>query len=673
MKNSSQNFITTQKTVLTILVAMTIVIFLFTYFSIKESRSDSLKLLVIQGEAFIESLSSAAKNAISSEEFYTQLAHKRYNEITLELEQLELSSITNEKLFRLCLLHNLYSAHVFDLNANLVAGSFARGSQIKLPQFVIDEVKYLISNPEENYLLLLDDENNAGETRHYYIKMSNKLDRITVLVTDALYFTDALEQTQIGYLARQMTSNSSIKYIIYQSTDGIIFSSYEIDGILSIDSDEFLTNALESDTIMHRIYPINGEELLEIVRPFSTSDYPFGLLRIGLSLDDYKSISRRYDWQMIIFSTGLLLLLIISIRYLSSRKKRRIILEEYDQFRSISDKIFNEMNTGVAAIDKEGKFIVVNRAFENIVEIQNLSGTGWDKIATELLPSLPKIQRTSPRVIEQELNYRVNEKEKILLIVLSSLSSKDSDNEGFVVVINDITTLRELEQKTARKERLSEMGDLAAGVAHEIRNPLNTISIASQRLASEFAPSENQDEYLSFTKQIKDETKRLNDIITKFLALARGDVKQKSEIDISQIVSEFVRFICVEAESLTIQSQVDISPECKIQGDADTVKQLLANLYNNTKEAFEGKAGILKISVQKDSSLVHVTFEDNGPGIPEQIREKVFTPYYTTKEAGTGLGLPTIHRIVLDMGGEIKVGESKLGGAKFHITFPILK
>ena len=670
MKNSSQNFISAQKTVLTILVVLTVVIFLFTYFSIKESRADSLKLLIIQGESFIESLSSASKNAISSEEFYTQLAHKRYNEITLELEQLELSSITNEKLYRLALLHNLYSAHVFDLEGNIVAGSFARGSQIKLPQFVLDEVKYLISNPEENYLLLLDDENTTGEVRHYYIKMSNKLDRVTVLVVDALYFTDALEQTQIGYLARQMTSNNSIQYIIYQSTDGIIFSSYEIDGILSIDSDQFLTDALESDTIVHRIYPLNGVELLEIVRPFFTSDYPFGLLRIGLSLDDYKSISKRYDYQMIIFSTGLLLLLIISIVYLSSRKKRKIITEQYDQFKSVSDKIFDEMKTGVAAIDSNGKFIVVNNAFESILEIQNLSGSDWDKIATELLPTLPNIQNSKPRVVEQEIDYNTNGNEKILLVVLSSLSSNESDNEGFVVVINDITTIRELEQKTARKERLSEMGDLAAGVAHEIRNPLNTISIASQRLAGEFIPTENKDEYLSFTKQIKEETKRLNEIITKFLALARGEVKQKVELNLSQVVTDFIQFISVEASSISIIIQENISPSCFILGDIDRVKQLLANLYNNSKEAFEGAEGKIKISVESIESSIQLTFEDNGPGIPENIREKVFTPYYTTKEAGTGLGLPTIHRIVVDMNGEIKVADSHLGGAKFIIKFP---
>ncbi len=669
MEKQRDNSLSNKKTIFFILIPLTVAVFFLAYFSIKESRADSLQLLVIQGEAFIESLSSASKNAISSEEFYTQLAHKRYNEITIEIEQYELDKVTEDLLYRHALLHNLYSAHVFNTDSTLVASSFARGSQIRLPEFVVNEVQYLLSNREDNYLLLLDDDNPSGDIRHYYIKLSNKMDRVTVVVVDARYFTNALEQTQIGFLARQMTSDNSIEYIIYQATDGIVFSSLDLDGLLSIESDPFLTEAIESDSIMHRIHTMDDVDLLEIVRPFSTSDYPFGLLRIGLSLDDYNSISRRFDLQMILFSAGLLLLLIVSIVYLSSRKKRQRISAQYDQYKSVSDKIFDEMKTGVAAVDKDGYIIVVNKAFEEILEVQNLSDKNWTTTIAPLMPKLPKADEIHSRVIELEIKFVTHKLEKILLVVMSSLSSQGNQDNSFVAVINDVTNLRELEKKTARKERLSEMGDLAAGVAHEIRNPLNTISIASQRLAGEFMPSENQDEYLSFTKQIKDETKRLNEIITKFLALARGEKKQKSKIDMSEIVGEFCQFIAVEAESLGIKIEKDIAPPCQIEGNKDAVKQVLANLYNNSKESLNSCMGIIKLTIHTQQNKIELIFEDSGPGIPEEIREKIFTPYYTTKEAGTGLGLPTIHRIIADMGGEVKVETSDLGGAKFVISF----
>ncbi len=669
MNNFIRNTFKEQKNALFILIPLSVAIFFLAYFSIKESRADSLKLLVIQGESFIESLSSATKNAISSEEFYTFLAHKRYNEIIVDLEQEELYEITNDELYRHCVMHNLYSAHIFDVDSTLVASSFARGSQLRLPSFVIDEVQYLLSNRDENYLLLLDEDNPSGEIRHYYIKLSNKLDRITVIVADARYFTVALEQTQIGYLARQMASENSIEYIIYQSTDGIVFSSLDIDGILSIESDTFLSQALEADTIMHRIYSMADSELLEIVRPFSTSDYPFGLLRIGLSLKDYNSITKRFDNQMIVFSTGLLLLLIISVVYLNSRKKRKKILAQYDQIKSISDKIFDEMKTGVAAVDKNGCILLVNNAFESIVQIDELSGKSWEDAVISKIPLFPQFSNMQSRLVEKEITFNFDSREKTVLVVLSYLALEQDDDKSFVVVMNDITNLRELEQKSARKERLSEMGDLAAGVAHEIRNPLNTISIASQRLAGEFIPIENKDEYLSFTKQIKNETKRLNDIITKFLALARGGANQKEKISLSKTVEEFCQFVSVEAESLGIKIEIDIESQYYIDGNIDEIKQVLANLYNNSKESLNSCMGIIKLSIHSIQNKTELIFEDSGPGIPEKIREKIFTPYYTTKEAGTGLGLPTIYRIIADMGGEILVEKSELGGAKFIILF----
>lgn len=669
MKKISRDLISVFKTTLVFLIPLVAAVFLLAYFSIKESRSDSLKLLVIQGEAFIESLSSATQNAVASEEFYNRLVHKRFNEITIELDQRELDQITDDDLYRLALLHNLYSVHLFNTDSQIVASSFARGSQLHLPDFVFKEVKYLLSNHEENYLLLLDDDNPSGEILHYYLKLSNRMDRVTVLVADARYFTEALKKTQIGYLARQMASDNSIEYIIYQAKDGIIFSSLNIDGLLSIESDPFLSDALASDTIMHRIYSMNGSELLEIVRPFSTSDYPFGLLRIGLSLDDYRSISKRYDWQMIIFSAGLLLLLIVSIVSISSRKKRKEISAQYNQFKSVSDKIFDEMKTGVAAVDKNGTITVVNRAFETILQVQGLKEKNWDETIANLIPSFPKLHKNQTRIIEQELKFSHNNIEKVLLVVLSYIESSKDVYEGFVVVLNDVTTLKELEQKSARKERLSEMGDLAAGVAHEIRNPLNTISIASQRLAGEFSPTENNEDYLLFTKQIKDETKRLNEIITKFLELARRDKKQKIKINLTETVNEFVQFVSVEAQSLNIQLYTNLEKDCYIIGNKDKIKELLVNFYNNSKEALEGRKGEIQISVLRHKNNIQLLFEDSGSGIREEIREKIFTPYYTTKEAGTGLGLPTIHQIVSDIGGEIKVEKSSLGGAKFMIMF----
>ncbi|MEA3297386.1 MAG: ATP-binding protein, partial [candidate division Zixibacteria bacterium] len=218
---------------------------------------------------------------------------------------------------------------------------------------------------------------------------------------------------------------------------------------------------------------------------------------------------------------------------------------------------------------------------------------------------------------------------------------------------------------------LSEMGNLAAGVAHEIRNPLNTISIAAQRLASEFDPGEQRESYRAITSQIRAETKRLNEIITRFLALARGEKKRYQPVRLDKLIAEISRFYEMEARKLGIKLSVDVDPGLTIEADSDSLKQVFSNLFNNSKEALDGEPGAIKITAKSHENSVEIMFSDSGPGIDTNIRDRVFSPYFTTRDGGTGLGLPTVYKIISDLGGEVRVQDSEFRGTAFVITFPL--
>ena len=552
-------------------------------------------------------------------------------------------------------------------------GSVARGGILRPPDYIYDEVCQLIANPEDNYVLLLDDNNQTDNMIHYYIEITNKLDRVIVIVADALYYVDAMEQMQIGFLAQKMAREQGVEYIIYQTDEGIVFSSRKTTNLLAIQSDPFLAKALDSDSIMHRQYDFQDRNILELVRPFATADYPYGLLRVGLSLESYSSISRSYDFQMIAVSSFLFILVVVIILYMNSRRRRREIARQFRQIKSISDKIFTEMKIGAMAVDRHGTVILANDAFENIMGVDDPIEKKWDDIIDiEDFKFDSLVQKNKPS-IEKELLVDIKGKSKILLLAVSSLFGDNNEFDGMVSVVYDITEYRQLEQKSARKARLSELGNLAAGVAHEIRNPLNTISIAVQRLAAEFTPSDNSDEYLQFTNQIKNETKRLNEIITRFLALTREKNNQNKQIDFSAFIKDFIQLVRYEAEKLNITFNLDIPDNISFYGDNDNLRQAFINLFNNTKEALDGKEGEITITASfTDDKNIRIDFEDNGPGIPKEIRDKVFTPYYTTKESGTGLGLPTIYNIITKMGGDIKIETGKKGGAGFIIHLPAI-
>jgi len=640
-----------------------------TWLGIKQSRSDSLRLLVSEGAAFTEALAQAAESAIKSEQVIDHFVHLRNSEIIAALGPAVLDSPKSEQLMQVARDHQIFGIFVYGGQANVLAGAATRTLASNPPEFVSAEVKNLLEHPENNYALLLDEESAGPEPLHYYLEITNTLDRVVLIIDDASFYVEAMRQTQIGYLAQNMAKEKGVAYIIYQTTDGIIFSSGKTDRLLAIESDSFLKNALEADSISYRENEFEGETVLELVRPFSSPDFRFGLLRVGLSLDDYYAITRGYDLRMIVIAGALLALVLIILKYLDSRRRRSESELRYQKIKTITDRIFEQMRTGVAAIDSNGIITLANEAFANILAKADLIGKKWEVLLDDNRLFLEKIAPSGSRPTETEISLIINGEKRILLVAASKLAAEGKSNEGTIIVLYDITRIKEFEQESSRRERLSEMGQLAAGVAHEIRNPLNAISIAAQRLASEFQPQGNAEEYRLMTANMKSETRRLDNIIAKFLALAKSEKRQVESINLESFFKEDAGFLKVEAEQLGIDLVITVPSNLSLNGDRESLMQVVTNLFNNAKEALRGNSGKIAIEAIQVNGTTIISVDDSGPGISEDIAKEIFKPFFTTKENGTGLGLPTVHRIVREFGGEIKLEKSDLGGAKFVMTF----
>ena len=537
-------------------VALALAVFLITWFSIRQSRSDSYELLAEQGRAFTEALAQASENAITSETFYDHLIRQRYADLIVTLLDRGIERLSEQDWVSFALSHDLIGVYVYDTSVELVAGVTVRGDRYGPPEYVESEVDSLLADPESRFILLLDEGDGPGEMVHYYLELTSRMDQVVVLATDALFYSDAITETGIGSLAQEMAREPGVEYIVYQTTGGTVFSSRRVERLSAVESDPFLARALDADSIVERIYEYEGHSILELVRPFSTARHPFGLFRVGLSLQGYYAVNRGFDQQMIILSGVLLLLLMVGVAYLRGRRKRWELVQEY-------------------------------------------------------------------------------------------------------------------EQQVQRKERLSEMGNLAAGVAHEIRNPLNTISIAAQRLSKEFSPETNSQQYEAFTRQIRTETRRLNEIITRFLALARQETKQQTVVRLDLLLREVGNLLKVEGDKIGLTVTVEAQSGLEVRADPDRLKEVFLNLFTNSKEALAGKPGRFEIVAQRRGDRLRITVTDDGPGIPPELREKVFAPYYTSKEGGTGLGLPTVERIVSDVGGEVTVDSECTTGTRFVIAVPV--
>jgi signal transduction histidine kinase len=232
-----------------------------------------------------------------------------------------------------------------------------------------------------------------------------------------------------------------------------------------------------------------------------------------------------------------------------------------------------------------------------------------------------------------------------------------------------VTEAKMMEENIKRTEQLTAMGKLASAVAHEVRNPLNAISMIAQRLAREFAPQEEEEQYQELTSMIKSESARLNGIIEQFLDFARPPKLNRQQVDIEQLLDETASLVEAQLSERGIEIHREYSGLGEWIVDREQIKQVLLNILLNGIEAMPD-GGVLSVKSGVDDKMLHIEISDTGEGIPEEELTRIFDLYFTTKETGTGLGLSIAQRIITEHGGWLDVDSKPDSGTTFRIHLP---
>jgi two-component system sensor histidine kinase HydH len=340
--------------------------------------------------------------------------------------------------------------------------------------------------------------------------------------------------------------------------------------------------------------------------------------------------------------------------------------------RAFSDQVVENLPMGLIATDEYGKVAAYNQTAEAILGIP--SDTVFAESAAKVLPQelwkLTERLGNSGTVVEEEVECQTASSTGVPLKVSGAvLHGEDEGFLGYVFIFRDLVEVRRLQQEVERTKRLASLGSLAAGVAHEIRNPLSSVKGFATYFREKLKDSpQDRDTATTMIQEVE----RLDRVIGQLLEFARPSTLKIKPVRVTDLIRHSLKLIEGDARTKGVEVKADLPanlPQALM--DADRMNQVLLNLYLNAIQAMDG-GGVLQVTVSRDDSrkLTTITVSDNGRGIEAADQERIFDPYFTTKSDGTGLGLAIVHKILDAHGGSIKVRSQKGAGTTVTMTLP---
>jgi signal transduction histidine kinase len=356
------------------------------------------------------------------------------------------------------------------------------------------------------------------------------------------------------------------------------------------------------------------------------------------------------------------------------KTQERAMTERAEASERLSDEIMASLSSGLLVVALDGTVRLINPAAARLLDLPETAGAPHRDLLSSARPLVALIDccLASEEALPRQ-TVRLEHPARGTLyfgVSVSPLLDGQGASRGAICLFTDLTVVITLEEQLRLKDSLARLGELTAGLAHEFRNGLATIH-GYGRLID---PANVPDAYRPYVKGIRDETDSLGAVVTNFLAFARPASLTLVPLDLRAIAERAAEDLREEFTSR--QARVDYAGRFGVvKGDETLLRQALSNLLRNALEACD-QAGVtpairLEGDVDEMRQVVHLSVIDNGPGVPVANRERVFTPFFTTKPHGTGLGLALVQKIIVSHDGRIGVTASSGGGGCVQIDLPL--
>ncbi len=393
---------------------------------------------------------------------------------------------------------------------------------------------------------------------------------------------------------------------------------------------------------------------------------------VGLDMSAMETARVEARRHTVAMSIGVLLIGLAVMVSLFLAQGYKLATRTLAKVQAFSDQVVENLPMGLVATDENGKVAAFNQTAEAILgdSSQEILGEEAAGVLPPELWQLTERLATKSTIVEEELDCQTIQGSGLpLRISAAGLHGEDNTFLGYVFIFRDLMEVRRLQQEVERTKRLASLGSLAAGVAHEIRNPLSSVKGFATYFREKL--KDNPQDLDTATTMIQ-EVERLDRVIGQLLEFARPSTLRIKPVRVADLIQHSLKLIDgdARAKGIKIKSEVPADlPDVHI--DADRMSQVLLNLYLNSMQAMDAQ-GVLEVKISRDETrkLTAITVADNGGGIDPADQEHIFDPYFTTKPDGTGLGLAIVHKILDAHQGTVKVKSNPGLGTTITLILP---
>ncbi|QOX78693.1 PAS domain S-box protein [Trichlorobacter lovleyi] len=448
------------------------------------------------------------------------------------------------------------------------------------------------------------------------------------------------------------------------------------DGIASPYSFLYLLAIMSAGMLLNRQQALYTAALCIILYGAMVDLQYFGMLRdIGLSPE-----TAQQRGNVVIFYTLFLHLVgFVLAAIMGSHLAERARLTEvnYEELKQLHSTIVENLESGLLTITRDGLIRVFNPYVEKMTGMTQVHAYG--RPISAVFPSLPVVSGAFEHHGQGEFYYRPASGTPLTIgYATMPFRNLQGETAGLIVTLKDLTGFKQMELALKRSDRLAALGELSARMAHEIRNPLAAISGSVQLLAEHGSLREHESRLLAIVMR---ESDRLNGLITDFLAYARPTPPRFERFNLYHLVRDLQALLMADSRFDKIRLVLDLSEDLTAWADRDQLQQVLLNLLHNAAEAMpDGGEIVVSADLQSGTddagrafSLLCLKVMDQGCGMNEDTCRHLFEPFWTTKPAGTGLGLATVYRIVEGHGGMIQADPRDGGGTMMTLLLPMME